>query len=310
MSTPPPPVPPPAPALAPALPAAPLRVAVAQTEAVSGDVAANARRAAALTVRAADRGARVVVLPELHLCGYDLPALAAAPDRYAVRADPGRTVADPRLDPLAEAAAAHSVTVLTGAAVRGADGALTNSVVACGPSGAPAVAYDKQHLWHADERALFSAGDRGASLTVDGWRLGLGVCYDMSFPEHGRAAALAGAHAYLCPSAFAAGNEYRAAVYLAARALENTVYAVFGNPVGGPPHRPCGGGTAVHGPGGREVARAATAGEETVLADLDPAELAGVRGLLHMLEECRASASGGAASRASTSRGADAPSDG
>ncbi|MFJ2175845.1 carbon-nitrogen hydrolase family protein [Streptomyces sp. NPDC087851] len=280
----------PLPPLALPLPSAPLRLAAVQTGAVSGDVAANARHAAALTVRAAGEGAGVVVLPELHLCAYDLPALAAAPGRYAVRADSGRTVTDPRLDPLAEAAAAHDVTVLTGAAVLGADGALTNSLVVCGPSGPPTVAYDKQHLWHADERALFSAGEpgnRGADLTVDGWRLGLGVCYDMSFPEHGRAAALAGAHVYLCPSAFAAGNEHRAAVYLAARALENTVYAVFSNPVGGPPHRPCGGGTAVHGPGGRTVARAATAGEETVLADLDPVELAEVRGLLHMLEECR-----------------------
>ncbi|MFE3737310.1 carbon-nitrogen hydrolase family protein [Streptomyces sp. NPDC059096] len=280
----------PLPPLALPLPSVPLRLAAVQAGAVSGDVAANARHAAALTVRAADEGAGVVVLPELHLCAYDLPALAAAPDRYAVRADPGRTVSDPRLDPLAEAAAARAVTVLTGAAVRAADGSLTNSVVAFGPSGPPAVVYDKQHLWHADERTLFAAGtpgQRGAALTVDGWRLGLGVCYDMSFPEHGRAAALAGAHVYVCPSAFAAGNEHRADVYLAARALENTVYAVFSNPVGGPAHRPCGGGTAVHGPGGRTVARAATTGEETVLADLDPAVLAEVRGLLHMLEECR-----------------------
>ncbi|MFE3823988.1 carbon-nitrogen hydrolase family protein [Streptomyces sp. NPDC059092] len=286
----------PLPPLALSLPTSPLRLAAVQAGAASGDVAANARHAAVLTARAADEGAGVVVLPELHLCAYDLPALAAAPDRYAVRADPGRTVTDPRLDPLAEAAAAHAVTVLTGAAVRGADGALTNSVVAFGPSGVPTVAYDKQHLWHADERALFSAGTsgpsgpsgpRGADVVVDGWRLGLGVCYDMSFPEHGRAAALAGAHVYVCPSAFAAGNEHRADVYLAARALENTVYAVFSNPVGGPSHRPCGGGTAVHGPAGRTVARAATAGEETVLADLDPDGLAEVRGLLHMLEECR-----------------------
>lgn len=288
-----------------ALPTSPLRVAAAQAEAVPGDVAGNARRAAALTARAAERGARVIVFPELHLCGYDLALLAAVPDRCEVPADARGRVTDARLDPLAEAAADHAVTVLTGAAVRRYDGTRTNSVVAFGTeaetknTASATVAYDKQHLWHADERGLFTPGERGSRaargtqgsrasvLSVGGWRLGLGICYDMSFPEHGRAAALAGAHVYVCPSAFAAGNEHRAAVYLAARALENTVYALFANPVGGPPHRPCAGGTALHGPDGRTVGRAETTREELLLADLDPGDIAEVRGFLHMLEECR-----------------------
>ncbi|MFJ1749073.1 carbon-nitrogen hydrolase family protein [Streptomyces sp. NPDC088116] len=280
-----------------ALPTSPLRVAAAQAEAVPGDVAGNARRAAALTVRAAEQGARVVVFPELHLCAYDLALLAAVPDRCEVPADAHGRVADARLDPLAEAASDHGVTVLTGAAVRRHDGALTNSVVTFGPgaetNNTAAVAYDKQHLWHADERGLFAPGARGTQgsrasvLPVDGWKLGLGICYDISFPEHGRAAALAGAHVYVCPSAFAAGNEHRAAVYLAARALENTVYALFANPVGGPPHRPCSGGTALHGPDGRTLGRAETTREELLLADLDPGDIAEVRGFLHMLQECR-----------------------
>ncbi|MEU0841463.1 carbon-nitrogen hydrolase family protein [Streptomyces sp. NPDC005962] len=276
------------PTAAPALPAAPLRVAAAQTESVPGDVAGNARRAAALTARAADGGARVLVLPELHLCGYDLPGLAAAPDRHEVSADALGRVADQRLDPLAEAAADHSVTVLAGAAVRRDDGTLTNSVLAVAPAGAPVVAYDKQHLWHADERGLFTPGGRGAAVVVEGWRLALGICYDLSFPEHARAAALAGAHGYLCPGAFAAGNEHRAAVYLAARALENTMYALFVNPVGGPAHRPCAGGTTVHGPGGETAGRLPAAREDILMADLDPRALTEVRGFLRMLEECRA----------------------
>ncbi|WP_329065611.1 carbon-nitrogen hydrolase family protein [Streptomyces sp. NBC_01429] len=156
------------------------------------------------------------------------------------------------------------------------------------PTGTVTVVYDKRHLWHADERGLFTPGGRDAVvLAVGGWRLGLGICYDISFPEHGRAAALAGAHVYVCPSAFAAGNEHRAEIYLAARALENTVYALFVNPVGGPPHRLCGGRTAVHGPDGRAIGRAGTSREEILLADLRPGALAEVRGFLRMLEEHR-----------------------
>jgi predicted amidohydrolase len=267
-------------------------VASVQAEAVPGDVAGNARRAATLTARAARRGAQVIVFPELHLCGYDLETLAAAPDRAELAAGAAGRITDHRLDPLAAAAAEHDVTVLAGAAVRRADGTRTNSVVAFGAAGAATAVYDKQHLWHAGERGLFAPGGSGTVLSVSGWKLGLGICYDMSFPEHGRAAALAGADAYVCPSAYAAGNEYRAAVYLAARALENTVYAFFVNAVGGPRQRPCGGGTAVHGPDGTLAGRAATARDETVLTDLDPRKLRQVRAFLHMLDECRTPSAG------------------
>lgn len=271
----------------PALPASPLELAAAQTEAVPGDVAHNARRAAAVAARAAQDGAQVVVLPELHLCGYDLPALARAPYDGEVAADAGGIVTDARLDPLAAAAVEHAVTVLAGAAVRRAGGALTNSVLAADPSGVTAVAYDKQHLWHDDEAALFSPGAGGRVLTAGGWRLGLGVCYDMSFPEHAREAALAGACAYLCLSAFAAGTEHRAHVYLAARALENTVYTAFVNPVGGPGHRPCDGGTTVYGPDGTALTRSGSARETTLHTRLDPEEITRVRAFLRMLQEHR-----------------------
>ena len=46
--------------------------------------------------------------------------------------------------------------------------------------------YDKQHLCGPDEHELFIPGERGATLVVDGWRLGLGICYDGCFPEHAR----------------------------------------------------------------------------------------------------------------------------
>jgi predicted amidohydrolase len=266
------------------LPAEPLRLAAVQAAAVPADVAANVRTAASLTVRAASEGARVVAFPELHLSAYDLPALQRDPNRCPVPADPNGCVVDRRLDPLVEIAAEHGVVVLVGAAVRHPDGTLTNSLLAVDSAGA-AAAYDKQHLWQDDEARLFRAGDRGRVLTVADWRFGLGICYDTSFPEHARTAALAGAHVYLCASAFATGCEYRAAIYLAARALENTVYGVFVNPVAGPPHRPCSGGTAVYAPDGTTTGRVPVDREEVLLVDLVPTEIARVRSFLRMLAE-------------------------
>ncbi|GGM24113.1 carbon-nitrogen hydrolase family protein [Micromonospora yangpuensis] len=278
------------------LPVEPLRLAVVQARAVPGQVAENSRRAAAGALRAARRDARLVVLPELHLCGYDLPGVTAA----AVAADESGWVVDDRLAPVVEVAVDRDVTVLVGAAVRHPDGRLTNSLLVVAATGVR-VGYDKQHLWH-DERALFTPGRTGgpvpgraggpapgraggALVAVDGWQVAPAICYDMSFPEHARAAALAGAHAYLCASAFAAGAEHRAAIYLAARALENTCYTAFVNPVGGPPDRPCRGGTALWAPDGRRVAAVPGTGAALLRCDLDPADLVRVRAFLRMLAE-------------------------
>ncbi|WP_431924553.1 carbon-nitrogen hydrolase family protein [Micromonospora wenchangensis] len=264
------------------LPVTPLRLTVVQARAVPGQVATNSRRAADGALRAARRGARLIVLPELHVGGYHLPGVPAA----AVPADDAGAVTDHRLAPLAEVAATRRVTVLVGAAVRHPDGRLTNSVLVADPAGIR-VGYDKQHLWQ-DEATVFTRGRSAGTLTVDGWRIGLGVCYDMSFPEHARASALAGGHVYLAASAFAAGTEHRAGVYLAARALENTVYTAFVNPVGGPPERPCRGGSALWGPDGRRLGVRRGDREGMLSHDLDPAELARVRGFLRMLAQVRA----------------------
>ncbi|PRY30735.1 putative amidohydrolase [Pseudosporangium ferrugineum] len=252
-------------------PPAPLRLAVAQSRAEPGDVPTNSRRAAAGALRAARRGARLVLLPELHLSGYDLDAVAAA----AVTPD------DPRLDPIREAG--REVTVVVGAPVARPDGSLANALLVADAAGIR-VAYEKRHLWH-DERRHFTPGTAPGAVTVDGWRLGLGICYDLSFPEHARASAVGGAHAYLVAGAFAAGTEHRAAVYLAARALENTVFTAFANPVGGPAHRPCAGAGSVWAPDGARIASAGRTRERLLVADLDPASLARVRGFLRMLAE-------------------------
>ncbi|MER7460533.1 carbon-nitrogen hydrolase family protein [Micromonospora sp. NPDC126480] len=266
----------------PAPPTAPLTVAAVQSEPVPGDVAANAVTAAALVRRAAAEGARVVVLPELYLPAYHPPALAADPAGTDVVADAARRVADPRLTPLREAARDGGAVVVVGAAVRQPDGRRTISALVTDRAGNVRVGYDKQQLW-GGERELFDPGDRGATLVVDGWRLGLGICYDGCFPEHGRAAAADGAHGYLCPSGYLAGSEHRRDLYYAARALDNTMYVVFANAVGGTDPWRFNGGAAVYDPEGRALARGADTGEAVLVATLDPDALARTRAAHSML---------------------------
>jgi predicted amidohydrolase len=270
------------------LPSGPLSVAAVQAAAIPGDIPANVATAVRLTERAAAEGAGLVVFPELFVPAYHPPTLAAAAGACDVTADVHRRVRDVRLDPLTMAAASCGVAVLIGASVRHADQRRTISLLLV-DGGAVMVVYDKQHLWGDDEPRLFTPGLCPAAITRQGWRLGLGICYDVSFPEHARAAALAGAHAYLCPSVFLAGRDHRRNLYFPTRALENTVYVVFANCIKGAGNYQFSGGAAVFDPEGRELGRGPAAEEAIVHADLNPADLARVRAQLPMLADCRRS---------------------
>jgi predicted amidohydrolase len=120
---------------------------------------------------------------------------------------------------------------------------------------------------------------------VDGWRFGLGICYDGCFPEHGRSAAVDGADGYLIPSGYVTGSAHRRDLYYAARALDNTMYVVFANNVDGTPPWRFNGGAAIYEPEGRALAKAPDTGEHVVVADLDPAVLIEVRAAHSMLAD-------------------------
>lgn len=196
-----------------------LTVATVQANPVPGDVTRNALSAARLVRQAADRGAQIVVLPELFLPAYHPPALRADPIGTAVAADDDGQVADPRLDPLRD----NGIVTIIGASVSYPDGRRTCSSLVIDPAGGIRAAYDKQHLWGPEENELFTAGSRGATLTVADWRFGLGICYDGCFPEHGRAVAGDEVQGYLVPSGYVEGSQHRRDLYYAARALDNTM---------------------------------------------------------------------------------------
>jgi predicted amidohydrolase len=218
--------------------------------------------AASLVRRAA---ADVLVLPELFLTGYEL--------------DPSHAVSstDPRLDPLAAACAETRTAVMVSAPTRDADGAYISALV-FGRDGQLAAQYNKQHLDAAERAAGFCLGASGCTITIDGWRLGLGICWDSSFPEHSRAAALDGCHAYLVSGLFAQGRgERKRATLGPARAIDNACYVAISNhngqsgPYTGSAH------SAIWDPNGVLLADAGEADPGLAVAQLDPDALTAAR---------------------------------
>jgi predicted amidohydrolase len=256
-----------------------IHIAVAQAAAVSGDIPRNVATAVSLVEEAADRGAVLLLLPELFLCAYDLAALARHPARFTIAADAAE------LDPLRAVCRRANVTVVVGACLA-AGQERTNSALVIGADGATRAIYDKIHLW-TTEQPHFTPGTSHALIEIAGFRVGLAICYDAGFPEHCRALALAGAELLLCPSAFVVGEEERRYdLYFPMRALENTAYLAVANLVGGPADQRFFGRSAIFAPSGAPLATAG-AGEEVIMAEISHDQLAAIRRDLRYLEHRR-----------------------
>lgn len=245
-----------------------MKIATGQYPSVAGDVELNV--ATAIEAVAEADGARVLVLPELFLTGHTFEPEPVSVD-------------DVRLAPLNIAATRAGMTVLVGAALQGA-GRPTISLLAIG-NGIDKV-YDKLHLCGA-ERDHFEPGERPVVLDIDGWKLGLAICYDGCFPEHARLLADAGAEAYVASVAYYAGSAHRRDVYYRARALDNGFYCIVSGLVGRCAEAEFNGGSAIFDPEGRPIASVAPTSVGVVMATLDRATIATTRAAHPMLAQRR-----------------------
>ena len=160
-----------------------LLVAAGQAASVSGDLAANVATAARLTGLAATQGVRLLVLPEAFLTGYDVAAFdGPLPDADDLDGPGSTRSARPRPAGSPSWRAPRCAAAMPGGCRRSSSG----------PDGTATAPYDKQHL-DGLEKQLFTTGDHGASIMVEGVELGLSICYDGCFPEHAQAAARDGA---------------------------------------------------------------------------------------------------------------------
>lgn len=192
----------------------------------------NLKSALEAVDEAAAAGARFVLLPEYSdYLGPDERAPAVA-----------EPAGGPWHQAMAETARRTGVWLHSGSSrVSAGNGRVHNSSVVFAPDGSVAARYDKVHLFDVDipdgvphrESDTVAPGDRLVTCDVDGWRVGLSVCYDLRFPELYRAHALKGAQLMVVPAAFTfyTGRDHWE-VLLRARAIENQCYVLAAGQVG------------------------------------------------------------------------------
>lgn len=198
---------------------------IAAVQMVSGPaVAPNLAAAARLVGQAAAAGAQLVALPEY------FPLIGASDEaRLAARETPGD---GPLQAFLAETARRHGIWLVGGSlplAGRVPDKSL-NSCLVFDDRGRQVARYDKIHLFgftrgteHYDEAATIEAGECAVSFATPFGRVGLGICYDLRFPELFRA--MAGVDLLVVPAAFTdTTGRAHWELLLRARAVENQCY--------------------------------------------------------------------------------------
>lgn len=212
----------------------------------------------------------MVVFGEMYLSGYRTDEWL---HKWATTLDPP----DPDLCALIKIASDLNICLIMGAATFGSfmPGDIYNSAIIVGPDGLIGV-YRKTHVAAfpysqgiSKERCFYSPGKELPVFDTHLGRIGVHICYDMSFPEVTRVQALKGAELLINVSASSAGFEefWDHAMYI--RAVENASWYVVCSVVGEQRGDTLFGGSRVVDPTGKVVAGGKRNVEDLVLADID-----------------------------------------
>ena len=232
-------------------------VALFQGSATDGDVEGNLSKMKTWMQEASERGAQLVVFPELFLTDYlsmtdvKLKSLAQQKD-------------GPAFKQLSAAAKDNNIAVIYGYAeveVVSEQTCYYNSAQFIDSQGNSLLNYRKTHLWFSD-KPMFTPGSEFGVVEWNGIKVGLLICFDVEFPETVRALALKGAQLIVVPTATLFNSKesrFIANSIVPVRAQENRVFVAYVN------H--CGSGylgySTLCGPLGKPIVQAGA--EETLL---------------------------------------------
>ncbi len=240
-----------------------MRVAMVQMTAVRNDKEANLLKMETFVKKASEENASIVCFPELSITGYS-------------KHDPSKvaeTIDGPSVQKLKSLADEHKVTILAGMA-ESYNGQVFISHLSIQP-GEEIEVYRKTHLG-AREKKTFTQGHEipvfNTNTSGRKSKFGIGLCYDLHYPELVTSMAVQGAKIIFAPHAAPIGGVRRLAIwekYMPARAYDNGVYVLACNLVGNDGKKNFGGGIGVWNPKGESILKCHDEKELMLMLDLD-----------------------------------------
>ncbi len=243
----------------------PLRIGIAQSNLIVGDIEGNADKVIALSLEARDDlQANLIVFPELTLTGYPPEDLLMRPGLY------------PRIEQALERVCqtVSGIDVLLGLPYR--SGESTYNAACLIRDGEIIARCFKENLPNYavfDEKRYFRGGHNPCVVEIDGVRTGINICEDIWRPEPSRLAAEQGARILLNINAspYHAGKMLEREDVVAERASEHGLTVVYVNLVGGQDELVFDGSSFVMGHDGTLAVRAPAFEEGLYLAEIEKA---------------------------------------
>lgn len=223
-------------------------IAVLQHIPVPNDTAAALQRLETTAAQSAANGCQLLLVPECSITGYNQSLETMQQAAISADGDTAQSIAD--------ICRRHNIAVSYGFAEK-ADENYYNCVQIIDASGNLAAAYRKSHLWGDLDRSLFMPGNALSPVVeINGWQVGLLICYDVEFPENVRALALAGAELILVPTGLMQPWRDVAERVVPVRAYENQLYIAYCNYCGTEGDITYEGRSCITGPDGADLDRA------------------------------------------------------
>ncbi len=259
------------------------KIALTQFQ-MSVDKERNVAKAERLVEQAGQAGAQIVCLPELFNCWYF--AIGPTTHEHYRLAEP---IPGPTIERIARLAREYRMVVIAPIYETDLAGRYYNTAAVIGTDGKIMGKYRKNSIpcttfpdYSSNEKFYFTPGNLGFPVfpTPFGLNIGILVCYDRHFPEHGRIVALKGAHIVFFPAVTAGFTRYLWELEIRAQAAMNVLYVAAVNRVGrdeGGAEQYYYGDSMVVDPKGNILAQADDQSETILYAEIDPAEIVKLR---------------------------------
>lgn len=242
-----------------------LKLALVQMTSVPLDRAANLAR---IDERLAslEGKAELAVMPECADVGY-------VPDMDGWL-DCAEAVPGPGTDALCEMARKHSIAIVCGVleADRQIAGVYYSTAVIIDQSGQMVGRYRKSHLY-PNEHQWLRAGSELSVFEVAKIRLGIAICFEAAFSQIFAELAAQGAELVLNPSAVPVGYDHLQDLRTPARAQDNQIFTAAINRGGREGSVDYCGGSQICGPKGQVLGKAGNGPDETVIAEINTADI-------------------------------------
>jgi len=208
---------------------------------VGADKAKNLANAAAMVTKAANAGAKIVMLPECFNSPYSTASFAEYSE--PIDLDTVSEQKSPSVHMISALAKQHGIYLIGGSIPERDGNKIFNTSLVANPSGELIARHRKMHLFDIEipgkqsfkESDVLTAGDTFTTFETEYGKCGLGICYDLRFPTYTELCVDSGCKIMFFPGAFnTTTGPAHWELLLRARAVDNQCFVAAASPARDP----------------------------------------------------------------------------